>query len=129
MNDIETLDDIKLLVDSFYLQVKANPLLGPVFESRVHGNWQPHLDKMYRFWQTILLYEHTYSGSPFAHHATLPIEAEHFEAWLTLFNKTVDSLFAGERASEAKMRANKMGEMFQYKLAYLRATASGHTDQ
>lgn len=124
MRDIENLDDIKLVVDTFYGRVKENELLNPVFESVVQGNWQPHLEKMYRFWQTILLYEHTYSGSPFAHHAPLPIHAEHFEAWLTLFNQTIDELFEGERASEMKMRANKMGEMFQYKLAYIRATKS-----
>ncbi len=124
MKDISTLDDIKKLVDTFYERVRHNELIGSVFEKAVNGNWPIHLDKMYRFWQTILLFEHTYTGSPFAVHAKLPIAAEHFEAWLTLFNATVDELFEGERATEAKWRAAKMGEMFQYKLAYLRLNPS-----
>jgi len=121
MSDIENLDDVKHLVNTFYEQVQQHSLLGPVFENVVQGNWTTHLEKMYRFWQTILLNEHTYTGSPFAQHVKLPIEAEHFEAWLTLFYKTVDGLYKGARADEAKTRAGKMGEMFQYKLAYLRA--------
>ena len=121
MKDIESLSDIQLLVNTFYERVKQNELLGPVFEEVVKGNWAPHLDKMYRFWQTILLDEHTYTGSPFAQHVKLPITAEHFQAWLTLFFATVDQLFSGIKAEEAKNRAAKMGEMFQYKLAYIRS--------
>ncbi|MEH6679036.1 MAG: group III truncated hemoglobin [Sediminicola sp.] len=75
---------------------------------------------MYRFWQTLLLGEHTYYGSPFAPHAHLPVAREHFDRWLQLFHKTVDVHFEGERAAEAKMRAIKMADMFQYKIAYLK---------
>lgn len=75
-----------------------------------------HLAKMYTFWQTILLGEHTYYGSPFPPHATLPVEKIHFETWLSLFYQTIDELFVGEKANEAKWRANKMAEMFQLKI-------------
>ena len=70
---------------------------------------------MYRFWETVLLNNHTYHGSPFAPHAKLPISAEHFERWLELFLETIDANFTGEKAKEAKWRAEKMAEMFQYK--------------
>jgi hemoglobin len=75
---------------------------------------------MYRFWQTLLLEEHTYYGSPFAPHAGLPITKEHFDRWLLLFHATLDGHFEGEKVTEAKIRASKMAEMFQYKIAYLR---------
>lgn len=120
LKDIENRADIELLVNTFYEQVAKNEWLAPIFESKINGDWQPHLEKMYGFWHTILLNEHLYSGSPFKHHANLPIDAKHFEEWLKLFYQTVDSLFAGEKAEEAKMRATKMGEMFQYKLQYMK---------
>ncbi|WP_306644026.1 group III truncated hemoglobin [Sanyastnella coralliicola] len=122
--DIDTFEKVQLLVDSFYGKVRSDDLLGPIFENVVQGNWQPHLEKMYRFWQTILLFEHTYSGSPFPPHAKLPIDKSHFKRWLELFRATVKENFEGEKATEAVWRAEKMGEMFNYKLEYLRSNPS-----
>ncbi len=119
-HDIAFLDDIKLLVDSFYRKVSDDVLLGPIFRERLGNDWLPHLQKMYTFWQTLLLQEHTYNGAPFPPHARLPVDERHFNEWLSLFSQTVDDLFAGEKAEEAKWRAGKMAEMFQYKIAYFR---------
>lgn len=119
--DIQTLDDIKELVDQFYMTIRNDTLLGPIFKERIQDNWAPHLEKMYSFWQTILLDEHSYFGSPFPPHMNLPIEAKHFAQWLNLFEARVDDLFAGEKAEEAKWRAQKMAQMFQFKLDYLNA--------
>ncbi len=118
MNDISNLEDIKTLVDSFYSKIRQDDLLGPVFEQVIQDNWPVHLEKMYRFWQTVLLGEHTYYGSPFPPHAKLPVQARHFHRWEELFCETLDQNFAGEKADEAKWRANKMAEMFQLKRAY-----------
>jgi len=119
-NDIETITDIKLLVDTFYSSVQKDRLIGPIFNHVIQGRWPEHLDKMYRFWQTVLLDEHTYFGSPFPPHAELPIKKEHFSAWLGLWRQTVDDLFEGEKAEEAKWRAEKMAEMFLFKIEYYR---------
>ncbi|QHS57568.1 group III truncated hemoglobin [Mucilaginibacter sp. 14171R-50] len=116
--EILTIDDIKLLVDTFYQRVQADDLIGPIFNERIEGRWPEHLEKMYRFWQTVLLSEHTYFGSPFPPHAKLPVDHQHFAHWLALFSNTVDELFTGEKADEAKWRAGKMAEMFEFKIAY-----------
>ena len=116
--EILTLDDIKLLVDTFYERIREDELLAPIFNERIQDRWPIHLEKMYKFWQTVLLQEHTYFGSPFPPHAQLPIDRQHFAAWLDLFGKTVDELFTGEKATEAKWRAEKMAEMFEAKIAY-----------
>src|SRR5437764_13630980 len=100
--EILTLADVKILVDAFYHKVNANKLLSPIFNDRLQGDWTQHLEKMYRFWQTVLLEEHTYSGSPFLPHATLAIDKDHFNEWLMLFNDTVNELFEGDKAAEAK---------------------------
>ena len=116
--DILHLDDVKQLVDTFYTRVRADELLGPIFEERIQDNWARHLDIMYRFWQTVLLGELTYQGSPGQKHITLPVDAAHFERWLEIFFRTIDELFTGEKAAEAKWRAERMAEMFASKIAY-----------
>jgi len=116
--DILNADDVKLLVDDFYGKVRDNDLLSPIFNEVIKDNWPAHLEKMYGFWQTILLDVQAYTGSPFLKHAKLPIEKEHFDTWISLFYETVDEHFIGEKATEAKWRAARMSEMFQYKLDY-----------
>jgi hemoglobin len=122
--DILQLEDVKLLVDTFYGKVKEDELIGPIFNDRIQDRWPEHLAKMYTFWQTVLLGEHTYYGSPFPPHAKLPVEKEHFERWLELFSQTLNELFTGEVANEAMWRANKMAEMFQYKINHYRQNAT-----
>lgn len=119
-HDIRELEDIKVLVDSFYGKVRNDILIGPIFEEKIQDRWPQHLSKMYTFWQTVLLGEHTYYGSPFPPHAGLPVEAEHFNRWLALFSQTLEEHFSGKTADEALWRANKMAEMFQYKLQAFR---------
>ena len=117
-HDILSIDDIKNLVDSFYGKVRKDELIGPIFDERIQDRWPTHLAKMYTFWQTVLLGEHTYYGSPFPPHAQLPIDEVHFNKWLELFYETLDEHFTGKIAEEAKWRANKMAQMFQYKLQH-----------
>lgn len=119
-HDILSLDDVKLLVDTFYTRVRADELLGPIFDERIQDRWPIHLDIMYRFWQTVLLEELTYQGNPGVKHITLPVGEEHFERWLSLFYTTLDELFTGAKAEEAKWRAEKMAEMFRSKIEYYR---------
>ncbi|SFS90396.1 group III truncated hemoglobin [Sphingobacterium wenxiniae] len=118
--DIKNLDDIKRLVNTFYGTVQQDDLIGPIFNEKLEGHWPKHLEKMYTFWQTILLDEYTYQGRPFPPHAQLPIHQEHFERWLQLFDATVDSLFEGPIADEAKSRGHKMAALFQIKLEHIR---------
>lgn len=117
--DIENLEDIQLVVNTFYGRVQQNELIGPIFASRI-TDWTPHLEKMYRFWQTILLHEHTYSGSPFPPHANLPVVQEHFDTWLGLWESVVNEFFEGENATEAKKRGKLMAQLFHYKIDYLK---------
>lgn len=117
-NDIMNLEDIKLLVDSFYEKVREDDKLANIFNDKIQDRWTEHLNKMYRFWQTVLLGDHTYFGSPFLPHANLPVEKEHFDRWLQLFYETVDSLFEGEKASRAKWQGERMAEMFHSKIQF-----------
>ena len=118
--DISSLEDIQLLVNTFYGQIQENELLGPIFNGKIGDRWPEHLEKMYRFWQTVLLSEHTYYGSPFGPHARLPVSQLHFDTWLSTWYTTIDSLFQGVKAEEAKWRGEKMAAMFLSKIEYYR---------
>ena len=115
-SDILQLEHVKQLVDTFYGKVRSDDLLAEIFNERIQDRWPQHLEKMYTFWQTVLLSEHTYFSSPFPPHATLPVDKMHFDRWLKLFYETLDELFSGAIADEAKWRAGKMAEMFQLKI-------------
>lgn len=116
--NISDLDDIKLLVDNFYDKIREDDLLKDIFNNVIQDRWPVHLEKMYHFWQTILLNEHTYFGSPFVPHAELPVEKSHFDRWMKLFIETVDEYFIGEKAERAKWQADRMAEMFLHKIQY-----------
>jgi hemoglobin len=120
-HDILNLEDVKLLVDSFYSKARENELLGPIFNEKIGDHWPEHLEKMVRFWQTLLLGEHTYSGNPLLHHLHLPISADHFSEWLRMFHETIDTFFVGEKAQEAHLRAAKISLVMQTKLSQFNA--------
>lgn len=118
--DIQNVKDIKFLVDYFYGKIREDELLAPIFEGVIKDDWPAHLDKMYRFWQTVLLGAHSYHGSPFLPHAKLPLHKKHFETWLHLFFETLDEHYEGPLANKAKDQARRMAQMFEYKMDYYR---------
>ena len=124
MKEIIGVEDIQLFVDEFYSKVREDNLIGPVFAG-VINDWQPHLEKMYAFWNAALFGVPGFKGNPFAKHAPLPIAPEHFGRWLELFTETIDTHFAGSMADETKQRAGLMATMFMSKLDRVRS-GSGH---
>ena len=118
--DIENREDVILLVNSFYEEVRTNPVLGYIFEDVAHIHWAEHLPKMYSFWSSILLHEQSYSGNPMIRHIELsrqtPMTGTEFSEWLRLFDATVDRLFEGKNAEEAKSRASNIARLMLYKI-------------
>jgi len=112
--------DIKRLVDTFYQKVNADELLAPIFNDLAKVNWAEHLPTMYQFWGSILFRQNTYRGQPWPKHAVLPVGSEHFARWLLLFKSTVDELFAGQKADEAKNAAASIADTFQKRLQLVR---------
>lgn len=78
---------IERLVRAFYAKVRADAVLGPIFEARIH-DWEPHLERMFAFWSSVALMSGRYHGTPMAKHMPLPVDADHFDRWLVLFEQT-----------------------------------------
>jgi hemoglobin len=118
--DIENREDVVLLVNSFYEKVNENKLLAPIFNDVAKINWEEHLPKMYSFWASLLLGEHSFSGNPMMKHVELSklatMTSAEFSEWLILFHQTVDELFEGSRADEAKTRAANIARLMLHKI-------------
>lgn len=118
--DLQNREDIIRMVDAFYARVKQNSLLSPIFTDVARLNWEQHMPVMYAFWAGLLLGEPGYSSNPMSKHLELsqktPLKKEHFDEWLHLFRQTVDELFMGEKASEAKTRAENIAHLMLYKI-------------
>jgi hemoglobin len=125
MADLDNIDSIKLMVHTFYGKVRKDNLIGPIFEKVIEDRWPEHLEKLTRFWQTILLNEPMYFGRPFPPHMKLSIGAEHFEHWLSIFNANLDEHFSGPKTEEARLRAQSMAAMFTHKLNFLKNQPGG----
>ena len=117
--DIKGIDDIVLFVNEFYYKVQLDNLIGPIFNG-VIKDWTPHLERMYQFWNAALFSVPGFKGNPFAKHAPLPINQEHFDRWLVLFEETIDAHFEGEMATDTKKRAGLMAVMFVSKLNHMK---------
>lgn len=120
MQDIKTEEDIKILVDSFYDKVRQDGVIGFIFNEIIGADWSHHLPIMYRFWNMVLLNRQGYVGNPIAKHVSLdkriPLQEEHYEKWLQLWEETVDTLFAGEIANNAKEKARLMLQLIATKV-------------
>ena len=108
-------DQITTLVHRFYERVRDEPLLGPVFAARIADDaWPAHLDKMVRFWSTILRGSNRYTGNPMIVHRDLPgVTAAHFARWLELFEDVAASFLDADVSASIVHRARRMGERLQ----------------
>lgn len=123
--DIQTRDDLFLLVSSFYKKVRQDTVLGPFFNN-VITNWEAHLQHLTTFWESSLFMtrklEKKYYGNPLEAHVKVDTKNDnnitelHFGLWLNLWFQTIDELFKGEYAEKAKRRARKMGSFLYLKI-------------
>ena len=78
---------IERLVREFYAKVRADAVLAPIFEARIE-DWEPHVEQMCAFWSSVALMSGRYQGTPMARHLPMPVDADHFDRWLGLFEIT-----------------------------------------
>lgn len=113
--DIQTKEDIIQLVNVFYDKVRKNDILGYIFDEVAKTNWVEHLPVMYSFWGSILLGEKSFSGNPMRKHIELAeitdMTEKEFSEWLKIFYATIDELFEGQTAEEAKARAQNIARL------------------
>ena len=119
-SDISSREDIKKLVNRFYERMLGDDELGPIFQDT---KLTEHLPILYDFWESVLFRAGKYKRNTMEKHLDLhqryPLKKKHFDQWLALFNQTVDDLFQGEKAKEAKERALSIATIIKLKIDQL----------
>jgi hemoglobin len=119
--DISNRADIQAFVTLFYQKLANSTVVQHIFFDKLGtGDWAPHLERIVDFWETVLFGATTYTGQSFAPHASMQLQQDHFTEWLALFTQSIDELFVGPKADEAKQKANTMAILFMSKINYTR---------
>ena len=101
---------IERLIRAFYVRVRQDALLAPVFESRI-SDWEPHLENMFAFWSSLTLMTGRYHGQPMAKHMPLPVDAQSFRSVARAVRRDgARSLSASRRRAVHRTRASRRRE-------------------
>ena len=125
--DIKSREDVYFLVTSFYEKIRKDAVLGPFFND-VIKDWDAHLENLTSFWEASLFLKTRYSGNPLEVHVKVDkennyaITERHFGLWMNLWFETIDELFEGDYANNAKQRARKMSTFLYMKIFEARHT-------
>jgi len=104
------------LVRGFYAKVRADAVLAPVFATRI-ADWERHLERMCAFWSSVALMSGRYHGSPMAKHAPLPVDAEHFDRWLELFEAAAGEICPPKAAAHFVELARRIAASLELGIA------------
>ena len=67
-------------------------VLGPIFVAHV-AEWASHLERMNRFWRSVLFSSGEFDGNPMPKHVAIPnLERAQFARWLELFDETLGEI-------------------------------------
>ena len=91
-------------------------MLGPVFDARIR-DWEPHLAQMCAFWSSVALMTGRYHGTPMAKHLPLPVDADHFDRWLELFEVTAREVCPPEAEAHFVERARRIASSLELGIA------------
>ncbi len=115
--DITGPEDTRRLIERFYTRVRPDPVIGHFFTTL---DWDHHIPRITAFWNMVLFGDASFQGDPMTSHKHLharsPMSPEHFTHWVTLFQDTVDELFTGPKAEEAKQRAQSIAGVMMLKV-------------
>ncbi len=117
MKDIETRDDLTDLMTAFYSVAVSDKLIGHHF---AEVDLAEHIPVTVDFWEKTLFARPVYYGNTLAVHQTFneknPMPPEHFARWVEVFVASIDRLFAGEMADNAKQRARMIADSLNQRL-------------
>ena len=118
--DIRDIDDIKILLDTFYIKVLKDETIGYIFNDVAKINMIDHMHVLYNFWDSVLFGTASYKGNAILKHIELnkkeSLTDSHFDQWIKLFYETIDELFIGAIATLAKEKAKSLRFMMQHKI-------------
>ncbi len=103
--------DLGRIVDAFYDRVRADPMIGPIFNGAIH-DWPDHLANLKDFWSSVMFTSGRYKGRPMPAHIrhAAKIDGAAFERWLALWGETTDELVPPAAAAALQAKAAKIAQ-------------------
>lgn len=121
MHDIQTQDDLYLLVDEFYQKLLADDAISYIFTEVVRIKILEHLPILVTFWSQAILGTGGYTRNLTEIHLDIDrkehLTPELFNIWLSHFNQTVDENFIGAKAEQIKTQALSIATIMQIKIS------------
>lgn len=122
MSDITAADCLPL-VDYFYRRLLADARISYIFTDVAHLDFDKHIPHIATFWEALLFGTGGYVGNAMRPHLELhhktPLSPDIFAVWLGHWRDSVDALFQGPKAEEAKQKADNIAQLMQHKIALL----------
>jgi hemoglobin len=125
MNDIQTQDDLYLLVDEFYKKLFADERISYIFTEviPIHLHLEEHLQVLVKFWSQAILGTSGYQKNVMQMHLNIhqkeKLTNDHFSTWLKHFFAAVDENYKGTNAEKIKTQALSIATVMQIKTADL----------
>ena len=115
------LDEERLseVVNAFYARVRGDEEIGPLFNAAVE-DWDEHLDKLTRFWSSVMLTSGRYKGNPMAAHRRHAgaIAPAMFDRWLALWAEVTSERLSGPAAAALQRKAAHIAESLKLGLFF-----------
>lgn len=115
------LDEAQLtrLVHSFYARVREDDQIGPLFNAAVE-DWDDHLDRLVRFWSSVMLTSGRYKGSPMAAHRqhAETMTPAMFDRWLAIWAEVTNEIVSGPAAAALQTKAAHIAESLKLGLFF-----------
>ena len=115
--DIESRDDIELMLYTFYRKAFADDVIGYFFKEVVPLDLNTHIPEITDFWESILFNSHSYRKNVMEIHKQISdrstISKKHLERWVKLFTETVTEEFDGQKAELMKQRALSIATLME----------------
>jgi len=120
MRDIQTREDLHLLMSEFYVKLLADSKISFIFIEVAKIDLTTHLMDLVDFWEQILFDTGSYRKNVLQIHIDLnqkiKLSNEHFAIWLSYLNTTIDENFKGQIAENMKTRAVSIATVMKIKM-------------
>jgi len=120
MQDIETKQDLEILLSKFYSKLLSDESISYIFTYVAKIDLQSHLPNIVDFWNLSLFGKGDYSKNVMKIHLDLngeeKLNEKHFKTWLNHFYDTVDANFSGKNAEIIKTKALSIATVMQIKM-------------
>lgn len=121
MKDIETREDLLLIMEKFYNKLLVDDTIKHFFTetTTVSQHLPEHFETLATFWEQALFLRGGYFKNMIEIHKKVhnqsPFSGEHYKTWLKHLFTTLDEYFSGPKAEQMKTMSQSMATVMQIK--------------